>query len=54
MANSRTVQFDSPEKQRFMQRSWQNLAPEDIILLNGDVVQGKLFLPRTDPIGVTI
>ena len=38
MANSRTVQFDSPEQTAiYAAKLAKNLAPEDIILLNGDV-----------------
>ena len=47
MANSRTVQFDSPEQTAiFAAKLAKNLAPEDIILLNGDVGAGKSYFCR--------
>ena len=47
MANSRTVQFDSPEQTAiYAAKLANNLAPEDIILLNGDVGAGKSFFCR--------
>ena len=47
MANSRTVQFDSPEQTAsYAAKLAKNLAPKDIILLNGDVGAGKSFFCR--------
>ena len=47
MANSRTVQFDSPEQTAiYAAKLAKNLAPEDIILLNGDVGAGKSYFCR--------
>ena len=47
MANSRTVQFDSPEQTAiYAAKLANNLAPEDIILLNGDVGAGKSYFCR--------
>ena len=47
MANSRTVQFDSPEQTAiYAAKLAKNLAPEDIILLSGDVGAGKSYFCR--------
>ena len=47
MANSRTVQFDSPDQTAiYAAKLAKNLAPEDIILLNGDVGAGKSYFCR--------
>ena len=47
MANSRTVQFNSPEQTAiYAAKLAKNLAPEDIILLNGDVGAGKSYFCR--------
>ena len=47
MANSRTVQFDSTEQTAiYAAKLAKNLAPEDIILLNGDVGAGKSYFCR--------
>ena len=47
MANSRTLQFDSPEQTAiYAAKLAKNLAPEDIILLNGDVGAGKSYFCR--------
>ena len=47
MANSRTVQFDSPVQTAiYAAQLAKNLAPEDIILLNGDVGAGKSYFCR--------
>ena len=47
MANSKTVQFDSPEQTAiYAAKLAKNVAPEDIILLNGDVGTGKSYFCR--------
>ena len=47
MANSRTVQFDSPEQTAiYAAKLAKSLVPEDIILLNGDVGAGKSYFCR--------
>ena len=47
MANSKTVQFDDPEQTAIYAAKFaKNLAPEDIILLNGDVGAGKSYFCR--------
>ena len=47
MANSKTVQFNSPEQTAiYAAKLAQNLAPEDIILLNGNVGAGKSYFCR--------
>ena len=47
MANSRTVQFDSPDKTAiYAAKLAKNLAPEDIVLLSGDVGAGKSYFCR--------
>jgi tRNA threonylcarbamoyl adenosine modification protein YjeE len=47
MANSRTVQFDSPEQTAiYAAKLANNLAAEDIILLNGNVGAGKSYFCR--------
>ena len=47
MANSRTVQFDSTDQTAiYAAKLAKNLAPEDIILLNGDVGAGKSYFCR--------
>ena len=47
MANSKTVQFDDSEQTAiYAAKLANNLAPEDIILLNGDVGAGKSYFCR--------